>query len=255
MSSKKLCKIQLITLLIIVFILIQCKNEGSTPTLPVPGNGYGFPSDFPVIIDQGGLGCGGPIFGFGGDVSTNKEGNRSLIPGKRPIILIHGNGANADMAWKNYFRVWLKNYGYNDAQIWALSYHGKTGQMESYCEVRNNINDVRNFIDAVINYLGVSKVDIIGHSLGGQLLRAYLLGFQSNGIFNNSQRRLDKVGAAILISSSNYGLGVNHPNPDKDSDGQTFNTSQANNFTMVDGVVNLTPNSPTIRYIDLYLKK
>jgi hypothetical protein len=54
------------------------------------------------------------------------------------------------------------------------------------------------------------------------------------------------------LSASNYGLGKDNPGPDKDSDGSLFNLSENNNFSRVDGVTNLTPNSSVIRYICIY---
>lgn len=69
-----------------------------------------------------------------------------------------------------------------------------------------NIEDVRKFIDAVRQYLDVQVVDIIGHSLGAGMIRAYMLGYQSNGEFNNDLNCLDTIGTLVTLAGGNYGL-------------------------------------------------
>jgi hypothetical protein len=103
----------------------------------------------------------------------------------------------------------LKAAGYNDSEIWAVSYLGATNAAADMSDPhRNNIADVRNFIDAVRTYLGVQKVDIIGHSLGVGMMRSYLLGLQQSGTWDNSQNRLDAVGTLVSLAGANYGLGT-----------------------------------------------
>jgi pimeloyl-ACP methyl ester carboxylesterase len=255
----------LITAITSMLIFNSCGSDPETAAQEGSSLSLGFPSDFTPILDSGGQGTGTYIKGFGGDLTTDKSGNRTLISssGKRVVILIHGNGSSADRTWDSEgytgfaYRKGLKTAGYPDACIWALSYQGHDdyGNREAatYNGVRANIDDVRNFINAVIEYTGVSKVDIIAISQGCLMSRGYILGFQSDGTFNTSDRKLSKIGSVVLLSGPNYGLGKDVTSGDDyDSDSVLYNLTQANNFNRVDNVTNYTPNSPTIKYYCIY---
>ncbi len=263
----KIKKINMVLLIALMLIFNSCGSNPEESTPQVSSLSLGYPSDFPAIIDSGGQGTGTYIKGFGGDTTTDKSGNQAIISssGKRVVILIHGNGSSADRTWDNEvltgfaYRKGLKDAGYPDACIWALSYQGHDdyGNREAatYNGVRANIDDVRNFINAVIQYTGVSKVDIIAISQGCLMARGYLLGFQSNGTFNTSDRKFSQIGSIVLLSAPNYGLGKNVTSGDDyDSDSGLYNLTAANNFNRVDSVTNYTPNSPTIKYYCIYAR-
>ena len=228
-----------------------------------------FPADFPLIVDAGGLGNGNPIGGFGGDQNMNRSQHRQAIQesGSRPIILIHGNGTPS-IIWKE--AVWpeaeqtgfsvyqgLQQAGYGNTHIWALNYQGERGTLDgqraSSEPARSNIDDVRRFIDAVLDYTGAQKVDIIAVSLGCHMLRGYLLGLQSDGTFDPDARRLEKVENVVLLSGGNYGLG-NSASADWDSGSSLFSIDPAangqNSFMLVDGEINMTPGD--IHYFTIY---
>ncbi len=172
-------------------------------------NTDGFPKDFPHLMDTGGYGQGSLIHGFGGNLSFDQKANQAAVK-RNPVILIHGNGGNAHSAQWGMLTMhrFLKEWGYNDSEIWAFSYLGADN---SSAELPNphtsNIDDVRSFIDAVREYLGVQKVDLVGHSLGGGMIRSYLHGLQRDGSFQKSERRFDAVGTIITMAAGNYGLG------------------------------------------------
>ncbi len=220
-----------------------------------------FPTDFPVLEDEGGLGAGNPITGFGGDISINRRQHRSLLANsdKRPVVLLHGNGSPSDI-WKRVlwpgtddpgYSVYdgLRDAGYDDAHIWALNYQGPQGTLSGArafdTPAKSNIEDVRAFIDAVLEYTGSDEVDIIAVSLGCHMARGYVLGLQSDGSFDPRERRLDKVASVVLISGANYGLG-NVPMPDFASNSPLFASSTAdgtqNSFMLIDGKLDLTPD-------------
>ncbi|BBM85175.1 alpha/beta fold hydrolase [Candidatus Uabimicrobium amorphum] len=170
----------------------------------------GFPKDFPQLYDSGGNGYGSALSGFGGNHSLDREGNRKAIS-KNPVILLHGNGGNAHHPqWGMLkLRSFLKEKGYNHSEIWAVSYLGPdNSDAELPDPHRNNINDVRSFIDAVREYLDVQKVDIISHSLGGTLVKSYLMGLREDGSWDKSLRRFDAVGTVVTMAAGNYGLGA-----------------------------------------------
>ena len=248
---------KLLSFIILFIYLLSCgpENNGTGN-----GNSYGFPPDFPLIMDTGGQGAGSYLYGNGGNTSLDKTGNRAEIQSssKRVVILIHGN-AGTHKYWTNNgiaygrpyisFRNLLLNNGYSEALIWAVSYQGQGGTFDTQ-PIRKNIDDIRNFIDAVIEYTGVSQVDIIALSFGCSLARGYVLGFQSNGSFKISLRRLTKVGSMILMSGCNYGLGKNLADPDWNSNSPLYDLSSTNNFVRYDGSTNLTPGS--IHYYCIY---
>lgn len=206
-------KLAVIFIVLITFLSIACTKSpifDASDSRPVTGAiTMGFPSDFPVLQDTGGLGSGTTLTGFGGNLSLDQAGNRAAVT-RNPVILLHGNGGSANSAtwgWET-FRNFLKAAGYNDSEIWAVSYLGENNSSADMSDPhRNNIEDVRRFIDAVIAYLGVTKVDIIGHSLGCGMARSYMLGLQTDGTWDNSKNRLDVVGTLVTLAGANYGLG------------------------------------------------
>lgn len=170
---------------------------------------HGFPSDFPELVDSGGTGVGQFIAGFGGDTTHGCGGNRAALA-HRPVVLIHGNGVNTTN--ENFgmakIAVMLHDAGYVDAEIWAPSYLGQDiSQAEIPAPQRNNIDDVRRFVDAVRAYLGVERVDLVGHSLGCGMINGYLRGLQKNGTFDQAQNRLDAVGTVVCLGGALYGTG------------------------------------------------
>lgn len=197
------------------------------PTVLKAGNGYGFPADFPILIKSDGFGKGGILYGFGGDSTLDKIGNRGKIT-RNPVVLIHGNGVHAEdeeYGWI-YWRKYLKEAGYHDSEIWAVSYLGKPYVAQLKNPVRTNINDVRKFIDSVIEYLGVKRVDIIGHSLGCNLIRSYLRGLEGTTKevkFNPVLERFDKIGSMVLIAGGNYGMGKSSLSPEFKTGGELMN--------------------------------
>ncbi len=166
-----------------------------------------FPSDFPPsghdLSDPGEL-IGGMISGFGGD-STKSRSEHSLS--RRPIILVHGNGGSATHAtWGFQYMVpRLIDIGYKKDEIWAISYLGSGSTAFPPDPYAKNVDDFRRWIAAVMDYLNVDKVDIIGHSLGGVLVRAWAEGYTSSQTYGAEKHR-DKIGVMISIAAANYGF-------------------------------------------------
>lgn len=198
-------------------VSIDNSSTSSTLLSPILSPRNGYPGDFPELIDEGGFGIGKALFGFGGNTSKDQAGNRAAIK-HIPVILLHGNGT--DVNGNKFGMQTLKNFlisaGYNDSEIWAVSYLGAN---PSFADLNNphcnNINDVRKFIDAVITYLGVEKVAIIGHSLGAGMARAYLFGLIKGSSYTGYSSLLSRyynVAALITLAGGNYGLGDNSSN-------------------------------------------
>ena len=138
-----------------------------------------YPLDFPVPQDTGGPGAGSPIGGFGGNASTDKAAHLAVVAriGKAPVLLVHGNGGAADVRPWDLLdqRRFLQAAGYPDELIWAPSYLGP-GSVDLQTPHTNNVDDVRNYLEAVCAYLDVDVVDVIAHSLGCTLMYAVFRG-------------------------------------------------------------------------------
>jgi len=193
----------------------DAEPDGGEAVEPLEGR-HGFPGDFPEITDSGGNGAGEIVLGFGGDDTINREGNRRAVV-QRPVILLHGNGATATFGGSlgggttpvfgmETIRDRLLENGYVTAEVWAPSYLGQdVGWADTDNPTRNNMEDVRTFIDAVIEYLDVEKVDIVGHSLGCAMILGYQRGLAADGGFDAENHRLDRVGTAVCLGGASYG--------------------------------------------------
>jgi pimeloyl-ACP methyl ester carboxylesterase len=186
-----------------------------------------FPSDFDHTLT-----------GFGGDPDMDQAQHRASKK-KTPVILIHGNAANVAHPKFGWFdmRRFLKDEGYQDCEIWAMDYLGENRDLppEMPTPVKNHIDDLRKFIDDVIAYLNVERIDIICHSLGGMMTCAYMRGYKSDGTFDNEIHRLDKVGTAVFLACANHGLGQFSP-----GEFQTGGDFEVNCHKF-DGVTDFTP--------------
>jgi pimeloyl-ACP methyl ester carboxylesterase len=154
-------------------------------------------------------GFNGGLTGFGGDASKNRDEHRKDIK-KTPIILAHGNGANAtsqQWGWQTMVG-FLKEIGYRDSEIWAMDYLGEDNDQPIIPGAhRDHIDRFRKFVDSVREYLNVEKLDFIAHSLGCGMVNAYIKGLQSNGTWKQSDNRMDFVGTFVALAGGTYGLG------------------------------------------------
>jgi len=225
----------------LVFAPNACSGRNSNESVaPVQ---LGFPDDFPTLVDSGGHGTGEVLMGFGGPRSDRSD--------HRPVVLLHGNGTQAQEIWKHYY-VWLLDAGYAPGDVWGVNYLGLDGEAEYAAAYRNNVNDVRRFIDAVLGYLHVDQVDLVALSLGCHLARGYVLGGTEDGSFDPALRRADRIAALVLISGANYGLGIDINDPDWNSASDLFSPVVQNSFIRIDGLDDHTPFSETIRYVTIF---
>ena len=171
-----------------------------------------YPLDFPVPQDTGGPGAGAPIGGFGGNPEADKAAHTDVVArvGKAPVLLVHGNGGAADVRPWDLLdqRRFLRAAGYPDELIWAPSYLG-TGSVDLQTPHTNNVDDVRNYLEAVCDYLQVDVVDIIAHSLGCTLMYAVFRGLdrQTAPITWNQPKKWARVGTFVSLAGAFHGLG------------------------------------------------
>src|ERR1043165_5878559 len=80
---------------------------------------------------------------------------------KQPVILIHGNGDTA-AGWSDVVAGY-KRAGYKDGEVYAMSGgDGKASSAGNNYHSEHYLREVRGFIQAVKEYTGADKVDVIG---------------------------------------------------------------------------------------------
>ncbi len=112
----------------------------------------------------------------------------------RPVVLVHGTGANMALSWQAVSPE-LRNRGFC---VFALNY-GRVGgaSLGALAPVSRSARQLAVFVDQVLDRTGAEKVDIVGHSQGGMMPRQYLR-FEGGAT---------KVGTLVGLASSNYGIG------------------------------------------------
>ncbi|MCB0654288.1 MAG: lipase [Saprospiraceae bacterium] len=129
--------------------------------------------------------------GYGGynfsrsDINGDSYGgkvNNSTPVNKQPVIFIHGNSDKAvgnvygQSGWTNSLNYFLA-HGYTQSELYAITW----GDANPFSSANNyhskeNVTKIRAFIEAVLDYTGASKVDIISHSMGVTLCRKAVKG-------------------------------------------------------------------------------
>src|SRR6478752_2663932 len=171
------------------------------------------PVDFPVPIDSGGPGAGSPLGGFGGNPHADRDAHRVVLAdlGRAPVLLVHGNGGAADVRPWDLLdqRRFLLAAGYADEIIWAPSYLG-TGEVDLQTPHTDNVDDVRDFLEAVCAYLGVEVVDVIAHSLGCSLTYSVARGLkrQNAPIVWDQPAKWHRIGTFVALAGAFHGLGT-----------------------------------------------
>ena len=172
-----------------------------------------YPQDFAVPQDQGGPGAGQPIGGFGGNPEATRDGHRAAVlkVGKAPVLLVHGNGGAADAPPWDVLDLnrMLLAAGYVPELIWAPSYLG-SGTVDLQTPHTDNVDDLRDYLEAVCQYLAVDVVDIIAHSLGCTLAYAVFRGLerQASPVSWGRPKKWHRVGTFVALAGAFHGLGT-----------------------------------------------
>ena len=127
------------------------------------------------------------------------------------MLLVHGNGGAADVApWDmlDQNRMLLAA-GYAQELIWAPSYLGP-GTVDLLTPHTDNVDDVRDFLEAVCEYLAVEVVDIIAHSLGCTLMYSVFRGLdhQASPVSWGQPKKWNRVGTFVSLAGAFHGLGT-----------------------------------------------
>lgn len=166
--------------------------------------GTAFPTGFPTITDAS---LGTPVLGFG--AAGPVQGT--------PVILLHGNNDTPYPTLCNPYgnihslAQYLADHGYPTSELWGLGYQGDQCDLISTPTNRSgvahstaaNIPDLDRFVRAVLAFTGAKRVDIVGHSLGVTLARAWMKADHAGHLV----RRL------VGIDGPNHGINDCSPNP------------------------------------------
>jgi pimeloyl-ACP methyl ester carboxylesterase len=113
------------------------------------------------------VGSGGVWFGGPSGVSRIMEPLPPLLPPRYPVVFVHGwhGPVNAEDSQLRFLRRWLERDGF---QVFYA-----TG-IDSNLTLDQNAVRLRDFIAQVKAKTGVEKVHLVGHSMGGLNVRAYV---------------------------------------------------------------------------------
>ena len=138
--------------------------------------GTSFPAGFPTIVDAS---LGTPVLGFGAAGRVKRT----------PVIFLHGNNdtpfpttCNAGAGKIHDLAQAFVDRGYAPSEVWGLGYQGDqcdlaaspTNRSATAHTTAANVDDLARFVQAVREFTGAKRVDIVGHSLGGTLAREWM---------------------------------------------------------------------------------
>jgi pimeloyl-ACP methyl ester carboxylesterase len=192
----------------IIAVLLQVCAAGAASAAS-PGSateiGSRFPDHFPLIQN---FYLGKPVIGFGSDVGRVE---------RVPVIFLHGNNDTPFATACNpfgriqAFAQFFLDQGYHPRELWGLGYQGDQCDLAQDNTLRAGISHttaaavpiLREFVQAVLDFTGARRVDIVAHSLGVTVAREWLLQ-------DNAYR---KVRALVAIDGPNHGIIDCSPNP------------------------------------------
>jgi hypothetical protein len=207
-------------------------------TAAAPTVGTTFPTGFPTIVDAS---LGRPVIGFGAAGNVHRT----------PVILLHGNNDTPYPTPCNPFgsvhalAQYLVDHGYAPSEVWALGYQGDQCDLATDPTLRSgvahstlpNVLDLDAFVRAVLSYTHSKEVDIVGHSLGVTLARAWM----------KQEHAGHLVRRFVAIDGPNHGIIDCSPDP-----GNYFQVPALGGFTPNSAVCldYGAPDTPFLRWLN-----
>lgn len=168
-----------------------------------------FSSDFKSWLQTNGYGgydfAKGDVPSFGGRAAPGEKLAHD------PVIFIHGNSDSA-AGW-NASIEHFGSQGYKPSEMYAMTWGPQSPLLASQqAHSRHYEEEVRGFIQAVKEYTGAEKVDVIGHSMGVTLARKAIQGgdgfdpYPGGGHYDLGAPLTQSVDTFVGISGANHGL-------------------------------------------------
>ena len=189
---------------VVLVVAVVGSIFASTATAATGVVGTSFPPGFPTIVD---VSLGTPVIGFGAAGPVHRT----------PVIFLHGNNDTPFATACNPYGAihslaqYLADHGYAPSELWGLGYQGD--QCDTIATPTNkssfahstiaNIPDLDRFVGAVLRYTGARRVDIVGHSLGVTLARAWM----------RATGKGELVRRLVAIDGPNHGITDCSPSP------------------------------------------
>lgn len=165
-----------------------------------------FSEDFRSWLNSHGYGkydfAKGDLPSFGGRAAPGEKLTNE------PVIFIHGNGGTA-ADWNNSVQYFAQK-GYKPSEMYGMTWgSGNIADVGFNTHTKKFETEVRAFIQAVKEYTGADKVDIVSHSMGVTLARKAVEGGPgegSDGKYNLGKPLTDSVDTFVGIAGANRGL-------------------------------------------------
>jgi hypothetical protein len=179
-----------------------------------PLAGGGLSADFRRWLDANGYGA----WTFARDDlaggSYGGRGSADEALRNQPVVFVHGNSDRAagrdqggPIGWTAVIRQFLHR-GYAPAELYATTW-GPADPAQASKQVHSleNVRRIRAFMEAVLEYTGAERMDVIAHSMGVTLARRAILGGEMDG-HDLGEPLTDRVDAFVGIAGANQGLTV-----------------------------------------------
>ena len=187
-----------------ITVLLQFGALAAASAAP-PSIGTTFPDHFPVIRN---FYLGAPVIGFGSNIGRVEH---------VPVIFLHGNNDTPFATACNpfgriqAFAQFFLDHGYRPSELWGLGYQGDQCYLLQDNTHRSGVSHttaaavpiLREFVQAVLDFTGAKRVDIVAHSLGVTVAREWMLQ-------DNAYR---KVRGLVAIDGPNHGIIDCSPSP------------------------------------------
>ncbi|CAJ0585391.1 unnamed protein product, partial [Mesorhabditis spiculigera] len=137
---------------------------------------------------------------FGGKLHPDQEIR------KQPVLMVHGVATTAGRFLM--LRKYLYNKGYTDAELYATTWgNGPQGGLVLVKMECRFVRQIRIMIDAIHEYTGSRKIDIVAFSMGAPITRKAILGGDCNGIYLGKPLT-HLVDTFVSVAGANYGSAI-----------------------------------------------
>jgi triacylglycerol lipase len=150
----------------------------------------------------------------GGSYGGRQPGD-ALKPGRDPVIFIHGNSDRAVGGelggWQRSIEA-FREAGWGTGELYATTWGpASISSAAMQYHSRESVEHVRAFIEAVLEYTGAERVDIVTHSMGVTLARRAILGGVASdalagGDYAVGEPLTERVDTFVGIAGANRGL-------------------------------------------------